>query len=110
MSPGCAIVTEGSRGLGLGIAAALAETGRPVVIAACNPQDLRNAAAELEAERADVLAWRPDITDRRAVGELVRRVVERFARIDVLVNNAGGRSPEPAPGCRDPGNPRFGNG
>jgi NAD(P)-dependent dehydrogenase (short-subunit alcohol dehydrogenase family) len=110
MSPGCAIVTEGSRGLGLGIAAALAETGRPVVIAACDPQDLRNAAAELEAKGADVLASRPDITDGRAVGELVRHVVERFARIDVLVNNAGGRSPEPAHDCRDPGNPRFGNG
>jgi NAD(P)-dependent dehydrogenase (short-subunit alcohol dehydrogenase family) len=52
MSPGCAIVTGGSRDLGLGIA--LAETGRPVVIAVRDPQDLRNAAAELEAKGADV--------------------------------------------------------
>jgi NAD(P)-dependent dehydrogenase (short-subunit alcohol dehydrogenase family) len=108
MSPGCAVVTEGSRGLSLGIAAALAETGRPVVIAAGDPQDLRNAAAELAAKRADLLASQPDLTDS-VVGELARRVVERFARIDALVNNPGGRSPEPAHRCRDPGNPRLGN-
>jgi short chain dehydrogenase len=83
MSPGCAIVTDGSRGLGLG--AALAEIGRPVAIAACDPQDLRNAAAELEAKGADVFASRPDITDGRAVGELVRPWWSASPRIDVLV-------------------------
>jgi NAD(P)-dependent dehydrogenase (short-subunit alcohol dehydrogenase family) len=63
MSPACAIATRRSRGLGLGIAAALAETGRPVVIAACDPRDLRNAAAKLEAKGADAFASGPDITD-----------------------------------------------
>jgi NAD(P)-dependent dehydrogenase (short-subunit alcohol dehydrogenase family) len=109
MSPGCAIVTDGSRGLGLGIGAALAETGRPVVIAACDPQDLRNAAAELEAKGADVLASRPDITDARAVRGLVRLWRSASPESTSSSNNAGGRSPEPAHGCRDTGKPKLGN-
>jgi NAD(P)-dependent dehydrogenase (short-subunit alcohol dehydrogenase family) len=86
---GCAIVTGGSRGLGLGIARALAETGRPVVIAARGREDLRAAAAELQADGADVLAVPADVAEGHAVGELVLRAVERFGEIDVLVNNAG---------------------
>jgi 3-oxoacyl-[acyl-carrier protein] reductase len=87
--PGCAIVTGGSRGLGLGIAQALAATGRPIVIAARGRQDLRDATARLEAAGHDVLAVPTDITDEHAVGELLSRSVERFGQIDVLVNNAG---------------------
>jgi len=87
--PGCAIVTGGSRGLGLGIAEALAEAGRPVVLAARGMRDLTDAAAKLEAKGGEVLAVQIDITDGHTVGELARRAEERFGRIDVLVNNAG---------------------
>jgi NAD(P)-dependent dehydrogenase (short-subunit alcohol dehydrogenase family) len=86
---GCAIVTGGSRGLGLGIAGALAATGRPVVIAARGEPDLRDAATKLKAAGRDALAVPTDITDAHAVGELVLRAVERYGQIDVLVNNAG---------------------
>jgi NAD(P)-dependent dehydrogenase (short-subunit alcohol dehydrogenase family) len=86
---GCAIVTGGSRGLGLATARALAATGRPVVIAARGREDLRAAAAELQADGADVLAVPADVAEGHAVGELVLRAVERFGEIDVLVNNAG---------------------
>jgi NAD(P)-dependent dehydrogenase (short-subunit alcohol dehydrogenase family) len=86
---GCAIVTGGSRGLGLAIAGALAATGRPVVIAARGEPDLRDAATKLKAAGRDALAVPTDITDAHAVGELVLRAVERYGQIDVLVNNAG---------------------
>ena len=85
-----AVVTGGNRGIGKGIATALAEAGADVVIANRDVRSSTEAAEELE-ERTDatVLAIPVDVTDGASVQALVDRTLEAFDGIDVLVNNAG---------------------
>jgi NAD(P)-dependent dehydrogenase (short-subunit alcohol dehydrogenase family) len=84
-----AVITGGGRGLGKGIALTFAAEGADVVIAARTESALKETAAEIEAMGRQCL---PVVTDQ-AVPEQIRRMVdktlERFGRVDVLVNNAG---------------------
>jgi NAD(P)-dependent dehydrogenase (short-subunit alcohol dehydrogenase family) len=84
-----ALVTGGNRGIGKGIARALAAEGAALTIVARGAAELEQAAAELRGGGADVLAVPADVTDEGQVRDLFRRAVERFNRLDVLVNNAG---------------------
>ena len=84
-----ALVTGGNRGIGRGIALALAAEGAALTITARGADDLERVASELRARGSDVLAVPADVTDEGQVRELFRRVLERFGRLDVLVNNAG---------------------
>jgi NAD(P)-dependent dehydrogenase (short-subunit alcohol dehydrogenase family) len=84
-----ALVTGGNRGIGKGIARGLAAEGAALAITARGADDLERVAAELRAAGADVLAVPADVTDEGQVRELFRRTLERFGRLDVLVNNAG---------------------
>lgn len=85
-----ALVTGGTRGFGLLLARELASDGCSVAICARDETELRRAQEDLLEWGADVLAVRCDVTDQRQVEQMVGRVLERFGRIDVLVNNAGG--------------------
>jgi NAD(P)-dependent dehydrogenase (short-subunit alcohol dehydrogenase family) len=91
-----AIVTGGSRGLGLEMAAALGEAGAAVAITARREQWLTTAAATLTAQGIDTLATTCDVTQPGEVDATVAAVVERFGRLDILVNNAGVSWGEPA--------------
>jgi 3-oxoacyl-[acyl-carrier protein] reductase len=87
-----AIVTGGSRGLGLASAAALAAEGCRVAICARGEATLNEAAAQLRlaAGAGDrILPIVADVSSPPAVQELVARTVETFGRLDVLVNNVG---------------------
>jgi len=84
-----ALVTGGNRGIGKGIARGLAAEGARLAITARGADDLERVAAGLRAAGADVLALPADVTDEGQVRELFRRTLERFGRLDVLVNNAG---------------------
>ena len=84
-----AIVTGGSRGIGLAIARLLAEDGASVVVSGRDPGRLQSAAKELESTGAAVLAVPADAAKREDADRLVEATRERFGRIDVLVNNAG---------------------
>lgn len=84
-----AIVTGGSSGLGRAIARALAERGTNVVIAARGAEKLEQVAAELRDGGAQVLAVPTDITRQEDVDRLLAATLERFGRLDLLVNNAG---------------------
>jgi NAD(P)-dependent dehydrogenase (short-subunit alcohol dehydrogenase family) len=86
---GVALVTGGSRGLGLLIARELAIRGFCLAICARDSAELAAAESELAGLGAEVLAVRCDVADREEVERLVRSVVERFGGLDVLVNNAG---------------------
>jgi NAD(P)-dependent dehydrogenase (short-subunit alcohol dehydrogenase family) len=84
------IVTGGTTGHGLLVAKLAAEGGALVVLAARDPAELRAAEDELRRRGArDVLAIPTDVTDEAQVRTLVARAIDRFGRIDVLVNNAG---------------------
>jgi 3-oxoacyl-[acyl-carrier protein] reductase len=85
-----ALVTASSKGLGRGAALALAREGCNVVISARGTEALDRTADELRAEGAEVEAIAADVTDPSVPAELVRRTVERFGAVDILVPNAGG--------------------
>jgi 2-deoxy-D-gluconate 3-dehydrogenase len=84
-----AIVTGGNGGIGLGMARGLAGAGASVVVAARNADKSRAAVQELGKLGGEALAVAVDVTDEAAVARLVRTTLDRFGRIDVLVNNAG---------------------
>jgi NAD(P)-dependent dehydrogenase (short-subunit alcohol dehydrogenase family) len=85
-----ALVSGGSRGIGLGIARRLAADGLDLVIAGRRPAtEVADALAELEALGAAVAYVAGDLAEPAAREALVVRALERFGAIDVLVNNAG---------------------
>jgi NAD(P)-dependent dehydrogenase (short-subunit alcohol dehydrogenase family) len=85
-----AVVTGASRGMGAGIALALAEAGADVVVAARSREPLERVAAAIEAGGRRSLAVVTDVTDADDVDRLVESALTELGQIDVLVNNAGG--------------------
>jgi NAD(P)-dependent dehydrogenase (short-subunit alcohol dehydrogenase family) len=83
-----AIITGASGGLGKETALALANVGCDVAIAARNRQALEEVAAAVEQKGRRCLAVPTDITRAAEVQRLVDRTVERFRKVDILVNNA----------------------
>jgi len=81
-----ALVTGGSRGIGLAIARALVDRGASVVITGRDRSDLDRAQHELGTKALGVAA---DVRDPADVERAVDQAVERFGGLDVLVNNAG---------------------
>ncbi len=87
-----AMVVAASKGLGKAIARAFVAEGARVSVCARDPQTLTAAAKELDGE---VLAVPADVTRREDIDRFVQATIERFGRIDVLVNNAGGPPSRP---------------
>ncbi|MFQ5828271.1 MAG: 3-oxoacyl-[acyl-carrier-protein] reductase [Candidatus Methylomirabilia bacterium] len=83
------IVTGGSRGIGLGVASALAEDGASVVVSGRDAARVEAAVTALEASGQPVLGLGADVGRREDVDRLVETAKDRFGRIDILVNNAG---------------------
>jgi gluconate 5-dehydrogenase len=84
-----ALVTGGSRGLGLQIAHGLGEAGAAVAITARKEPGLAEAVKDLEASGIKAMAARCDIAKNDEVEAAVNQVLEEFKQIDILVNNAG---------------------
>ena len=88
-----ALVTGGGTGIGRAVARELARTGAKVAICGRRPEPLEDVQAELGD---DCLAVSTDVREPEQVEALVARTLERFGRIDTLVNNAGGQFLAPA--------------
>lgn len=84
-----ALVTGGSSGLGRVLADALAAAGARVVLAGLEPEAVAGAADEMRAAGHDVLGVPADITQQEDVDRLLAAALERYGRLDALVNNAG---------------------
>jgi 3-oxoacyl-[acyl-carrier protein] reductase len=82
-----AIVTGGARGIGAEICRALAREGCSVVVADLIETDETEQA--IRAHGAEALGVRTDVTRREQVEQLVQQAVQRFGRVDILVNDAG---------------------
>jgi citronellol/citronellal dehydrogenase len=91
-----ALVTGGGTGIGRATARELARAGARVAICGRRPEPLEQVRAELEAAGGECLVVATDIREPEGVVNLVDRALERFGRIDVLVNNAGGQFLAPA--------------
>jgi NAD(P)-dependent dehydrogenase (short-subunit alcohol dehydrogenase family) len=84
-----AIVTGGSRGIGLAIAEALGEDGYGLTLTARKPEPLEQTAERLRAKGHEVEHVAVNVADEEAIRAVVERHRERFGRLDVLVNSAG---------------------
>jgi gluconate 5-dehydrogenase len=97
-----AIVTGCSTGLGVQMAKALANQGCGIVAVARRQNMIDEVAAEIAKEyNVPTLAVRCDITDTEAVNAMVDTVMEKFGRIDILINNAGTGAVAPAEDITD---------
>jgi len=85
-----AIVTGSGRGIGKGIALVFGEAGADLVCAARTASEIEATAAELRSMGGRALAVGCDVRDADQVDTMVRRTLEEFGRVDVLVNNSGG--------------------
>jgi len=88
-----ALVTGAGQGIGAATARKLAEAGADVAINDLDPTLLEDTESLVRATDRSVLVVAADVTDPVAVAGMVGRVVERFGRLDILVNNVGGGGP-----------------
>jgi NAD(P)-dependent dehydrogenase (short-subunit alcohol dehydrogenase family) len=84
-----ALVTGGSRGLGLQIAEALGEAGAKIMLTSRKAADLEEAAALLQDKGIDARWIAADASQPADIARVVAETMERLGRIDILVNNAG---------------------
>ena len=95
-TPQVALITGASRGLGLEIARLYAQRGMRLVVTARDAARLQRGADELQ-RATDVVAIAGDVANREHATRLVAAGIERFGRIDVLINNASELGPSPMP-------------
>jgi gluconate 5-dehydrogenase len=91
-----ALVTGGSRGLGLQIAEALGEMGARLVITARKKDELDQAVSHLQKLGVNSAAFVCDIGKREAIAPVAEQVLGKFGKVDILVNNAGATWGAPA--------------
>ena len=91
-----ALVTGGSRGLGLQMAHALGEAGAKIMLSSRKAADLEEAAAQLQAAGSDARWIAADCGKEEDIRRLAAETLERMGNIDILVNNAGASWGAPA--------------
>ena len=84
-----AIVTGGTRGIGLAIVKKFLDAGAKVVLFGSKKESVEKALAELKNENQEVIGFYPDLTNVDEVRQTFKEVAEQFGKINILVNNAG---------------------
>ena len=83
------VISGGSRGLGLVLARYVCARGGNVALIARDPEELARAKADLAPHGSVVLTIECDLLDSEQIRSAVRRIIDRFGKIDILINNAG---------------------
>jgi len=84
-----ALVTGASQGIGRACALALAESGAQLALAARNEEKLAGVVKDAESKGAQAAAFRMDVSEEDSVKTAVKSAIERFGKVDILINNAG---------------------
>jgi NAD(P)-dependent dehydrogenase (short-subunit alcohol dehydrogenase family) len=84
-----ALITGGSRGLGLVLARHVCAQGGNVALIARDPKELARAKADLAPRGDEVLTVECDLLDNTQIQSAIRQIIDRFGKIDILINNAG---------------------
>lgn len=89
------IVTGSSKGIGKAIAFGFAKEQAKVVICSRNKKTLENTASEIEkSTSAQVLPVQTNLLDKQSITSLINKTIEKFEKIDILINNTGGPPPK----------------
>jgi gluconate 5-dehydrogenase len=97
-----ALVTGGSKGLGLAMATGFAEAGADVIISSRHEDELKHAADEIKKAGAGKVEYVvADMVERRDVARLAQTALAWQGRVDIVVNNAGTNNPQPIDQIRD---------
>ena len=91
-----AVVTGASKGIGYGLAKALANAGAKVAAAARDTDALERLAGEIRAEGGEALPVYLDVRDVGQIRKAMQHIASHFGQIDILVNNAGLGANHPA--------------
>lgn len=83
------LVTGSRRGIGRGIALMMAQAGAKVVVSDINLEECQKVVEEIKKIGSDGLAIKCDVTNKKEVEEMIKKTIEKFGKVDVLVNNAG---------------------
>jgi 3-oxoacyl-[acyl-carrier protein] reductase len=84
-----AIVTGGAQGIGKSIATHLAQAGANVVIADVAEEMAKSTAKEISQKGSEAISMVVDVSNLSSVEEMVKKTLDKFGRIDILINNAG---------------------
>ncbi len=84
-----AVITGGARGIGHATAKKFAMEGAKVAVCDINPELMQRSLAEIRSAGGEAQAWHVDVTDKQEITSMVKGVMERWGRIDCVVNNAG---------------------
>lgn len=85
------VVTGGGGGIGFAICEAMIKEGARVVVSDLNGEIAEDRAAKLRDAGAEALAVQTDVADEASANSLIKKTVDEFGKIDVLINNAGAR-------------------
>nr|MBU1327768.1 3-oxoacyl-[acyl-carrier-protein] reductase [Candidatus Omnitrophota bacterium] len=84
-----AIVTGGARGIGKEIAMLFAKQGANIAICDVNLEEAEKTAKEIQDSGRESLAFKVDVTDQSQIQDMVDKILDKFNKIDILINNAG---------------------
>lgn len=84
-----AVITGGTKGLGYATAITLAHYGADIVIASRTAKDCQRVENEIKSLGGDALGVQADVTDNKQIQHLINKAVEKFGKIDIMINNAG---------------------
>lgn len=84
-----AIVTGAKQGIGRGIALMLAQAGAKVAVVDIDLADSQKVADEISSAKGEAIAVECDVSNKKAVDDMMKTVLDKFGSLDILVNNAG---------------------